>query len=455
MPEMKDSGTTWLGTIPQSWELSRIGSLYQLRITKVSDKDYPPLSVTNRGIVPQLESAAKTNSHDDRKLVKRGDFAINSRSDRRGSCGISPYDGSVSLINTILAPREEMNPKYYDWLFHTVQFGDEFYKWGHGIVDDLWTTGWQDMKKILIPVPSLVEQEQIANFLDGKCSEIDALLSDIQSEIEILEEYKKSVITEAVTKGLNPDVKMKDSGIEYVGYIPSSWEIHPVYYYFGERKAKNYALKEQNLLSLSYGKIIRNSINEDIKAVNDLLDWWSEPRHEWGLVESGIHVKQCDITALECDAIVNAANKSLLGGGGVDGAIHRAAGPELLKECRTLNGCETGEAKITKGYRLPARYVIHTVGPIYSGSDSDARLLAACYRNSLDLAKENNLHSIAFPAISTGVYGYPLADATGVAVGAVKDWMNLNNDYAMDITFCCFDQRTSDIYNRELKSVRL
>lgn len=162
MPEMKDSGTTWLGTIPQSWELSRIGSLYQLRITKVSDKDYPPLSVTNRGIVPQLESAAKTNSHDDRKLVKRGDFAINSRSDRRGSCGISPYDGSVSLINTILAPREEMNPKYYDWLFHTVQFGDEFYKWGHGIVDDLWTTGWQDMKKILIPVPSLVEQEQIA-----------------------------------------------------------------------------------------------------------------------------------------------------------------------------------------------------------------------------------------------------------------------------------------------------
>ena len=173
------------------------------------------------------------------------------------------------------------------------------------------------------------------------------------------------------------------------------------------------------------------------------------------LVESEIHVKQCDITTLSCDAIVNAANKSLLGGGGVDGAIHRAAGPELLNECRTLNGCETGEAKITKGYCLPARNVIHTVGPIYSGNDSDARLLAACYRNSLDLAKENNLHSIAFPAISTGVYGYPLADATEVAVKAVKDWMNRNNDYAMDITFCCFDKRTSDIYNRELKSVRL
>ena len=171
--------------------------------------------------------------------------------------------------------------------------------------------------------------------------------------------------------------------------------------------------------------------------------------------EQIITIEQGDITKLSVDAIVNAANKSLLGGGGIDGAIHRAAGPELLAECKTLHGCNTGEAKITKGYRLPAKYVIHTVGPVYSGNDSDARLLAACYRNSLDLAKENNLHSIAFPAISTGVYGYPLADATEVAVGAVKDWMNRNNDYAIDITFCCFDKRTSDIYNRELKRMRL
>ena len=261
MAELKDRGTEWLGEIPDSWRLSRIGSVYELRNTKVSDKEYPPLSVTNKGIVPQLQTAAKTNAHDDRKLVKKGDFAINSRSDRRGSCGISSYEGSVSLINTILAPLGKMNPRYYDWLFHTIQFGDEFYKWGHGIVDDLWTTNWQDMKKITIPMPDLNEQEKIAAFLDIKCSEIDELTMDIQAEIDTLEEYKRSIITEKVSKGLNPDVIIKDSCIEWIGMIPSSWSIHPVYRYFGERKAKNYDLKEQNLLSLSYGKIIRKDIN--------------------------------------------------------------------------------------------------------------------------------------------------------------------------------------------------
>ena len=223
MREMKDSGTVWLGTIPANWDIARIGSFYRLRNTKVSDTDYPPLSVTNKGIVPQLETAAKTNAHDDRKLVKKGDFAINSRSDRRGSCGIAPCDGSVSLINTILSPMGEMNPRYYDWLFHTIEFGDEFYKCGHGIVDDLWTTGWQDMKKIRIPYPSLAEQEKIADVLDSQCSQIDAISADIQKEIEILEQYKRSVITEAVTKGLNPDAEMKDSSVEWVGIIPASW----------------------------------------------------------------------------------------------------------------------------------------------------------------------------------------------------------------------------------------
>lgn len=122
---------------------------------KVSDRDYQPLSVTKFGIVPQLDTAAKTNAHDDRKLVRAGDFVINSRSDRRGSCGISDYDGSVSFINTVLYPIGKMNPKYYNWLFHTIGFAEEFYRWGHGIVDDLWTTGWQDMKNIIIVEPPL------------------------------------------------------------------------------------------------------------------------------------------------------------------------------------------------------------------------------------------------------------------------------------------------------------
>lgn len=224
MRKMKDI-EQWFGELPTNWGVSRISSLYTLRNTKVSDKDYMPLSVTMKGIVPQLETAAKTNAHDDRKLVRRGDFAINSRSDRRGSCGISEYDGSVSLINTILAPLREMNPHYYNWLFHTIQFADEFYKWGHGIVDDLWTTGWQDMKKIMIPVPPLQEQKKIAVFLDTECSEIDSLSADIQAQIDTLEQYKKSVITEAVTKGLNPDVEMKDSGVEWLGMIPKNWTV--------------------------------------------------------------------------------------------------------------------------------------------------------------------------------------------------------------------------------------
>ncbi len=159
-----------------------------------------------------------------------------------------------------------------------------------------------------------------------------------------------------------------------------------------------------------------------------------------------IEVKQGDITKLDVDAIVNAANRSLLGGGGVDGAIHKAAGPELLAECRTLNGCETGEAKITKGYRLPAKYVIHTVGPVYSGKPKDAELLRNCYVNSLNLAKGNDIHSIAFPAISTGVYGYPKREAAEIAVKSVKEWLEKNADYGIKVCFVSFDSETYGIY---------
>lgn len=261
MRATKDSGFEWIGIIPSEWGLSRIGQVYRLRNTKVSDTDYPPLSVTNKGIVPQLDTAAKTNAHDDRKLVKKGDFAINSRSDRRGSCGISDYDGSVSLINTILAPLNEMNPGYYDWLFHTVQFGDEFYKFGHGIVDDLWTTGWQEMKKITIPTPPLSEQKRIADFLDAKCAEIDALTADIQTQIDTLEQYKRSIITETVTKGLNPNAEMKDSGIEWVGQMPLAWDVVPNKYLMYKVKNICPVYNGEDILSLTTNGVIIRDLN--------------------------------------------------------------------------------------------------------------------------------------------------------------------------------------------------
>lgn len=221
----KDSGIAWIGNIPEHWEVKKLGHLYIPRNEKVSDKDYPALSVTMQGVLLQLENVAKTNDGDNRKLVKIGDFAINSRSDRRGSCGISKYDGSVSLINIVLTPINDMNPVYYEWLFHSSLFSDEYYRWGHGIVNDLWTTRWQEMKNIQIAAPPLHEQQLIATYLDQKCSEIDELITLQEEMITKLQSYKQSVITEAVTKGLDKNVPLKDSGIEWIGEIPEHWNI--------------------------------------------------------------------------------------------------------------------------------------------------------------------------------------------------------------------------------------
>jgi len=166
-----------------------------------------------------------------------------------------------------------------------------------------------------------------------------------------------------------------------------------------------------------------------------------------------VELLQGDITRLDTDAIVNAANRSLLGGGGVDGAIHRAAGPQLLQECRGLGGCETGQARITRGYRLPARHVIHTVGPVYGGSPRDAELLASCYRNSLQLAVDNGLDSIAFPAISCGVYGYPIEAAAAVALDTTLAFL-ASHDRPRRVIFALFSAGDLAVYRRQLEACR-
>ena len=226
----------WLKNIPKHWEEVRLGSLFNQRKEKVSDIDYPPLSVTKNGVVPQLENAAKSNDGSNRRLVLKGDFAINSRSDRKGSSGVSIYDGSVSLIYIILEPID-IEPRYSEYLLKSYYFKEEYYRYGRGIVEDLWTTRYSEMKNMIIPSAPIEEQTAIANFLDYKLEKIDRFISKKKQLIELLNEQKAAIINQAVTKGLNPNAKMKPSGIECLpagqeglGDIPESWEVRKLKY---------------------------------------------------------------------------------------------------------------------------------------------------------------------------------------------------------------------------------
>lgn len=226
---MKDSGVEWIGEIPREWRTLPLGNCFLERIEKVSDKEWEPLSVTKKGIFKQLENVAKSDAHDSRKKVCKGDFVINSRSDRKQSCGLSDFDGSVSLINIVLK-NIFYKAEYTKYLLKNDGFAEEFYRWGSGIVADLWSTKYSKMKKIILPVPPLEEQEKIANYLDKKVSDIDLIIEKTKATIEDYKKYKQSIITEAVTKGINPNVEMKDSGIEWIGEIPREWEVKKLKY---------------------------------------------------------------------------------------------------------------------------------------------------------------------------------------------------------------------------------
>ncbi len=225
MRAMKDSGVEWLGEVPAGWGIDRVGSFFAARNQKVSDEEFPPLSVTMGGVVPQLSHVAKSDDHANRKLVCKGDFVINSRSDRRNSCGFANQDGSVSLINTICVPRKVMDTRYFGFLFDSSQWADEFYAWGHGIVADLWTTGWNDMKKILLPVPSLDEQHRIADYLDEKCAQIDRAIASAEQSVEEYKAYGNSLIIRVVTKGLDAGAPMKESGVPAIGKTCAAWRL--------------------------------------------------------------------------------------------------------------------------------------------------------------------------------------------------------------------------------------
>lgn len=234
-PKYKAINLPWLKEIPEYWDIKKIRNYFTERKCKVSDKDYPALSVSKHGVVPQLETACKTDYGDNRKLVKEGDFVINSRSDRKGSSGISPADGSVSLINIVLEPRF-INRIFINYLFKSNLFIEEFYRNGRGIVADLWTTRYQEMRNISFPIPPKDEQEKIVAYLDERIAKIDKYISAETEKIKLLRELKNAEISQAVTRGLNPNVKYKAIDLPWLKEIPEHWKTRKAKYLFNKEK---------------------------------------------------------------------------------------------------------------------------------------------------------------------------------------------------------------------------
>lgn len=265
----------WIESLPKEWSITKIGNHFKCRNEKVNDTDYPPLSVAKQGVVPQIETVAKTDANDNRKLVLMNDFVINSRSDRKESCGLSKLNGSVSLINHVLYQNgQDYYMPFVGILFKNYGFAEEFYRWGHGIVADLWTTRWQEMKNIEIPLPPLKEQKLIFDFLTNRTSKIDQLISNQERQIEKLKEYRQAIITKSVTKGLDPNAPMKDSGIEWIGEIPNNVNVSSVKNFYNITLGKMLQPKQENENdTLEYYFCAANLGNDCLKT-NDLKQMW-------------------------------------------------------------------------------------------------------------------------------------------------------------------------------------
>lgn len=268
----------WFDVVPDSWRALKMRGVFSERNTKISDKDYPALSVGKMGVVPQLDTAVKTDNGDNRKLICKGDFAINSRSDRKGSSGISQYDGSASLIITVLKPHRSLNGRFYHYLLRGHYFAEEFYRNGHGLVSDLWTTKWDEMRNIYIPVPPREEQDQIVRYLDWQVSKINKLIHGYQRQIKLLEERRQTVIDRAVTKGVRQGRQMHSIQANWMGDIPADWKMIPSKRLFLESKERKHPDDKPATASQKYGIILQEdymkSENKRIVIATQGLDDW-------------------------------------------------------------------------------------------------------------------------------------------------------------------------------------